>query len=327
MKKIFSYNYTKHLSKIFLGFTFLYYLNSLVDLSLDFTGFFEKNSVRNVLLALLFFLASFFLKFQRLAIIASMVEKDASNSSMRELFSIHTLSSSLALILPFKLGDIARVLLLKKYNYDYPSSLVIVLFERLLDLFVILLLVFFVGSIYKYLDGIDGLAINTRMIFLFFMLITTYVFIFTLKFWYGILIRNQFTSLSILGIFIENILYTLSLMGYFFQQNGVRLLLFTIVIWVFEALAFTTLYIYFDVEFSLMMFLAFISLIAFALPAGPVGYGAIHLVFYYALESNLLASDFVLDGIYYSIYIYVPALIIFSLFWFVSKNLKRDLHE
>ena len=327
MKKIFSYNFTKHLSKIFLGVAFLYYVNSLVDLSLDYTGFFEKNSARNIFFALLFFLASFFLKFQRLAIIVSMVEKEASYSSMRGLFSIHALSSSLALILPFKLGDIARVLLLKKSNYDYTSSFVIVLFERLLDLFVILLLVFFVGSIYNYLDGIDGLAINTRIIFLFFILIMTYVLIFTLKFWYDILIKNNFTSLSFLAIFIENILYTLSLMSSFFKQSGVRLLLFTIVIWVLEALAFTMLYIYFDVELSLMMFLAFISLIAFALPAGPVGYGAIHLVFYYALESRLLTSNFVSDGIYYSMYIYLPALIIFSLFWFVSINLKRDLHE
>lgn len=327
MKKIFRYNFMKHLSKIVLGVAFLYYVNSLVGLSIDFTGFFEKNSVRNFLLALLFFLASFFLKFQRLAIIASMVEKDASNFSMGKLFSIHTLSSSLALILPFKLGDIARVLLLKKYKYDYPSSLIIVLFERLLDLFVILLLVFFIGSIYKYLDGIDGVAISTRIVFLFFVLITAYVFIFTLQFWYDILLKKQFTYFPILAIFIENILYTLSIMAYFFQQNGVRLLLFTIVIWIFEALAFTMLYIYFDLELSLMMFLAFISLIAFALPAGPVGYGAIQLVFFFALESNLISSDFVSDGLYYSIYIYVPALIIFSVFWLVSKNLERDLHE
>jgi hypothetical protein len=248
---------------------------------------------------------------------------------MQKLFSIHVLSSSLALILPFKLGDIARVLLLNNSNksYDYSLSIVTVIVERLLDVIVISFMIVLVGTIYNYLDEVDGLQIETRIFIIIFFILASIVAIYTIKFWHEILTKNNFVSLPVVAIFIENILYIVSLLKHLFHINGSKLLIFTITIWIAEAAAFTLIYIYMDADISLMMFLAFVSFIAFALPAGPVGYGAIHLVFYYALETKLLSSNYVDDGIYYSIYVYIPALVCLALFSYVGKKIGRTHDE
>jgi len=328
MTHILNNSLVKNVGKILIGISFLYYVNSLVGFSLDFKDYTEKNSITNIFLALLLFNTSFLLKFQRLAIIIRSFEKDESKSSMRKLFSVHVISSSLALILPFKLGDVARVVLLSKCSksYDYNLPIITVIAERLLDVIVIISMIFLIGTIYNYLDVVDGLQIEKRILFISFLIIATVVAIYTIKFWHGILTKNNFISLPVTAIFIENILYIVSLFRHLFHSSGSILLIFTMTIWLLEASAFTLIYIYIDAEISLTMFLALVSFIAFALPAGPIGYGAIHLVLYYALETGLLSSNYVNDGIYYSIYVYIPALVCLALLAYLGKKIGK-MHD
>lgn len=329
MTKIFNPNLVKNIGKTLIGVIFLYYVNSLVGFTFDFISLIEKNSISCILLALLLFNISFLLKFQRFAIILKSFEKEGCTASMRKLFSIHVLSSALSMILPFKLGDVARVVLINNSNksYDYGLSIVTVITERLLDVFVISLMIVLFGTTYHYLDSIDGLQIETRIFFILISILSCIIAIYTIKFWHKILTKNDFTTFSVVTVCFENILYFVNLLTHLFHRNGTILLLFTIKIWMLEACAFTLIYIYMDAEISLIMFLAFVSFIAFALPAGPVGYGAIHLVFYYALETGLLSSNYIDDGIYYSIYVYIPALVCLALFSYIGKKIGRSHEE
>lgn len=325
MRNISNYKIIKYLIQILVGVAFLYFVNSLVDFSLDFTGFFDKSDLNYLVIAQVFFLLSFFLKFQRLAIIVDMFENGKNKSSMRKLFSVHTLSSALAMLLPFKLGDVARVLLLSKVNddNDYSSSIVIVLVERLLDLAIVVFLVLTLGTIFDYLNLIDGMEMSSRILIGILTVVMAYVLTYTLRFWHEILTKNNFVALSVVAIVIENILYIINVVAHLFRKNGLKLLVFTIAIWMLEAAAFASVYIYFNIEISLLMFLGLLSFLAFALPAGPVGYGAIHLIFYYALQSNLLEMDVMDDGLYYSSFVYIPALLFFGIFWLIARTISR----
>lgn len=310
MKSIFSF---KNVVKISIGIYLLYFLSESSDLYSTNYNYFTKGIHSNLLLAIALFLLSFLLKLHRLIVVTSIIDKDSfKNIQIREFFSLHTLTTIFSLILPFKLGDFARVYLLRKYVKNYSNAVSIVVFERIVDLFVISGLLIVVGSHYNYLKILDGLNMGPRIYFLLFFILCIYILIYSMNFWYKILNKKDLLFLPKTKNFLESIFFIIKAILNCIKKQGLMLFLFSIAIWLFEILAFTSLYLYLDLEPSLIIFLSILTLLSFILPAGPAGLGSIQLVFFYAYESGLINFNIINDGFFYSIYVYLPSLLILA---------------
>lgn len=314
----------KNLFRIVFGIFLIYFLNSKTNLFTYNNNYSEKGNILLLLFSCGMFFISFLLKFQRLTLITSLINKNyTSDNNVRCLFKIHTVSTIFSLVLPFKLGDIFRIYFLKNLLSEYASALSVVLFERIIDLVVIFLLLIIIGSHFDYLYLFDGLEFKTRLLILFLFIVMLYVFFSTSFFWYKIFVtKNLFDRFLIKSLF-ENMYYIYSVFQYCIMKKGFLLLMLTIVIWVFEILAFVTLYSYIDIDISLLSFIGLLTLISFALPAGPAGFGAIQLVFYYCFEIGLISENITDSGIYYSIYIYFPIFVILSFIYLILGRKKN----
>ncbi len=273
----------------------------------------SKVSILNIVIALALFLISFLLKFQRLAIIITALDTNSGVESMQKLLIAHLKSAILSLIMPFKLGDVARVYFLRGCNQTYMSSIGIVAFERILDLTVVFFLILIVGSTFSFLAILDGLLATTRLGIIIAFILFCYVALSTIVFWHSIFLKRNFMRFRSLMIMAERLIFSVRVAKEVLINKGLSLIIFTVIIWLIEASAFVLIYSYISDNSSLILFLALISFIAFALPAGPVGYGSIQLVFYFAFSSGLIATDLSQDGFIYSLFVYVPALLILGL--------------
>lgn len=312
--------------RILLGVTILYYVYELVGVNFQIAEAYASVGLYNIVFALILFFMSFFLKFQRLSVIIKALDDDVSVGSMRGLLTAHTNSSILSLVLPFKLGDVARVLFLRRCNQTYMGSLGIVAFERILDLAVVSILVLITGSMFSFLAILDGLMVSTRLAGVVSFFLLGYCGFKTIEFWHAILLKRSFLRFGRFMAVAEHIIFSTSILRQILKNQGFLLVIFTIVIWLLEALAFFSIYSYLDADASVIFFLGLISFIAFGLPAGPVGFGPVQLVFYFAFSTGLMAADASQDGVIYSLFVYVPALLVCGLLsFFIAKRWRVRL--
>jgi uncharacterized membrane protein YbhN (UPF0104 family) len=323
-------NYKELILKLFLkiviGLFFFNYLIVNLNLTFSANNYFSKNNSSLLALAVFLFLFSFVLKFQRLSLLVSLTNPKLKIGNYRKLLNLHSISTIFSIILPFKLGDVVRFLLLRKVTGNYSDAFGIVVLERILDLSVIIILIIITGSIYGYLYFLDGIDTTARLLSLMLAVILAYVLFSSLKFWYDAIASKSFSGLGKVLILVENLIYIIKFINFLFAKRSLDLTLITLVIWLTEAFSFVLVYYYVGENFSLLLFLGFLSFIAFALPAGPVGFGAIQFVFYIASETGMMTSNITDDGIYYSIYMYLPALmfvtVLYLLILLSNKLLK-----
>lgn len=299
--------------RVIFGGIILYYVYSLVGLDLNITNAYEKQNGLNLILAVLLFTTSFLLKFQRLVLILREIDSDVVITSIRAVFRAHVNSSILSLVLPFKLGDFARVMMLKRCIQGYPAAIGTVLLERLLDLATVFVLVIMAGSIFSYLEVLDGMMAATRLVGLLGILIFFYCGFKTIVFWHSIFLKRNFLRFGPFMALAEHMILYVRTFAEILKKQGFLLIALTIAIWVLEASSFLLIYFYLDADASLIFFLGLLSLIAFGLPAGPVGFGPVQLVFYFAFSIGLIPSDISQEGLDYSLFVYLPALVILAL--------------
>lgn len=309
--------------RVLLGVAILYYVYSLVGVDFRVNEAFTKVGYERIAIALTLFLISFFLKFQRLAVIIGSLDSGIVVGSMQRLLSAHINSSILSIVLPFKLGDVARVLLLQRCNQTYMASLGIVAFERILDLAVVSALVLLVGSTFSFLTMLDGLMVASRVAAVVSFLLFAYVGYRTIEFWHSIFLRHNFLFIGPAMIAAEHLMFAARVARDILSNQGFLLVVLTLVIWILEASAFLLIFSYHSFDASLIFFLGLVSFIAFGLPAGPVGFGPIQLVFYFAFSLGLMPTDVSQDGIFYSIFLYLPAVLIFGVLALLITKRRR----
>ena len=228
--------------------------------------------------------------------------------------------NSLLILLPFRLGDIYRIAYFKSYSSNYVKSFNILLIERMIDLF-LLILVMIIIMFY-------GALINKE---LFIKLLIILILIFSLYFVleYCLKLLQSFalrrSKSKFFPIFYKSIgLYGATLIELKKIINK-KLMLFTsttISIWMVEILAFIMMFEYTNpFEIQIVLLILFIIL-SFGLPLGPVGFGGIQLAafWYFQLTNRAINSDFILSQTYL---IYIFCLLIGLIVFAYEKIAKK----
>lgn len=204
-------------------------------------------------------------------------------SSFRKLIYLQFLSTSSQLLLPFRLGDGARIYLFRKYFDGLAESAFLFVIEKILDtITLITILIFVIWSNQYSLPFIS----DSRLFILFSILITSLFIIpdFIDIFHRHLVINggNKNTKMFLLKI-SKNILLARDKTLRRIDGKQINILCISYVIWAFDSLSFTFIVNSLKVDQVIAFILGpFVALSSF-LPSPPLGiYGSVNIGFYWA---------------------------------------------
>ena len=321
--KIFSREALLSLIGVFLGSLFMYLSIKEVDYE-DFISSF--NNVRFSLIGLSIFLVTLglFLRSLRFAVMLRSLEE----INQKTLFPITCFGFAASAIVPLKIGELARPLLISnKSNISFSSCLAVLIVERIFDSLAILTF-FFISVSYMNLDIISKLGFFPMITVLFVLIL----FILVLLYKKDLFFRLLTNFLQIFPInFRENLerLFQNLILGFGAISNLKTILItafLTIIIWLIAALLIYILYS--SVGINLIFLTSFVVLfvvsVGIAIPAAPgyVGNWQYACIFALAIFSIDKADSLAFSLVYYAMAL-VPVMVI-GLLCFPLLGIKYD---
>lgn len=309
--------------KIVLGSLLLGYFLNNFEINFQFDLLIEKQSKFNILIAIVFFMTSFFLKLVRLILLYDENSIVSRRDIFRSISFAHSISSFLSILLPFKLGDLYRVFALNSVIKGYTRTILIVVSERLLDILAIIFLFILVVMSTSNISILSEL--NLSLYFQYFIVICLFLLSIISSIY---VFFDRYSKIN--PTFFPKIFKAIEFLYFHwkkFLENSKRTLIFSILIslgiWSLEILAFVILYSYWGFDINLIALISILALLSFSLPAGPAGFGAIQLAIYFA--SQTLGIDISpSDGEFYIMAIYIPGAILMLLFGFFIRWYCRN---
>ncbi|MBX9853810.1 MAG: hypothetical protein K2X86_18855 [Cytophagaceae bacterium] len=265
--------------------------------------------IGSLLLSSAFYLFSHFLRSLRIAVMAG-----REDISLRKVVKTQFYTNGINLILPFKFGEIIRLWDFHKLIKKYEVSVSTILAEKFIDLCFL-----FFGL------SISLLIVDTSKLDLDFTIISCMGFILVVLFFYFIIPNNiksfnlfiakRYSHPYVIRVlaFTSKLYRIIKNMQEIFTQKTATLLVFTLLIWSFEVLAFFFLFDFLS-GYKLILLLAFLVFLSVFIPSGSLGFGGVQLGFYCI---SLINADFkFLElSLIYQIFLFLPAIFIsFSIF-------------
>jgi len=239
-----------------------------------------------------------------------------SNLSFIVSFETISISSTLNMILPARLGEISKALYLKKfYNYNYHKSISIIFMERFFDVIVLFLLM----CLWAY-NYFSNTTLNISILILAILIFFIILFFKSKK----ILKLIKKIPSKYIRVYVQKIYKNINKL----LKNPYSILGWTAVLWFFYMLSYITFFMY-SVDFNLtikdILELFIFSTIALSVPLTPAGVGTFESSIVFILSHHGIdKTDALISATVYHILIFA---INFILFYFVLHTKKIKLKD
>ena len=266
-----------------------------------------------------FYLFSHLLRSLRIAVMAG-----REDISLRKVVKTQFYTNGINLILPFKLGEIIRLWDFHKLIKKYEVSVSTILAEKFIDLCFL-----FFGL------SISLIIVDTAKLDLDFTIISCMGFIMVVLFFYFIIPNNvksfnlfiakRYSHPHVIKAlaFTSKLYRIIKSMQDIFRQKTATLLVFTLMIWTFEVMAFFFLFDFLD-SYKLILLLSFLVFLSVFIPSGSLGFGGVQLGFYclYLINPDF---KFLELSLIYQIFLFMPAIFIsFAIFMKDRYTAKQE---
>ena len=303
-----------------LGLYIVYFVS--IQLYSSFSKGGLPTEISFVLLAIgtIFYFLSHFMRSIRLLILSS-----DPNISFRELMSAQYEANGVNLLLPFRLGEIYRIMRFINFFKTGYRSFLFLLIERIFDFSLILGLILFLQYFFYSIDlsSLLGATIVWGSVFFFIVLL---IALFVLDDFLEIIQRyilQRYTS-NVANKILKVVFYIRSALNDIFltlKKKWFSCLTLTIIIWALEVLVFVGFYSITG-SFESLLYLAVFVFLSSLLPSGPIGYGGIQLSFYYVgIYWNI--DNFISYSVWYNLFIFFPAIVLSFILSFNSSVRKK----
>ena len=292
---------------------FLYISYSFMHHTYDFHAIISTLNYCNILLACFLYMLSHLLRSIRLVLLVN-----SDTIKTRSLIRMQYYTNGINLALPFKLGEIYRIIELNKLTGDIIKSSLVIVSERLLDFLIIFALLLVCLLSFNVIGEFRNLYFLT-----FLFLVIVYMIFF--------LLPENISSIKLLlakKYNLKMINKLLKIMDGFtilvkqtkniYRKKFFTILLFTISIWALEILVFFILFSQFNYE--ILLFLGVLVFLSSLLPNGPIGVGGLQIAFYWI--STLTSFDnYIESSLLYILVIFMPAVAVTILLYI--DNFRR----
>jgi hypothetical protein len=312
MSHLFQANKKIFIIYIFFGSLLSYYIYTILIKSpfSDFNLFFPKY----ILTPFFIYLFSHLIRTIRLAILTS-----SENAYFGRLLVSHLTGNSLNIIIPFRLGEFFRYILISNTlkTVERKKLFLILLLEKVFDLFIICI----IASL-----AILLCANPAAPLFIFFkkvLLITAFTILFVFPMFYTLMkFLNAYVAVNFdennvlrLNLILKNIIVEVDSLLKILFENLNKILLLTIAIWLLEIgaayLLITNLTWLFVLLRSSLLFCSNL------LPTGPAGIGGLHISEYWYSKILETSIDFSFVNTYI-LFIFSPAALLGVFLYFVK---------
>lgn len=297
----------KRLTVFSLGIFLVYFVSSQLYIVFTTKGVPTDVSFGFLVIGTVFYFISHFFRSIRLLILSA----DA-NISLRALMSAQYIANGVNLLLPFRLGEVYRVIRFREFFGTGYRSFLFLVIERLFDFSLILGLLLTLHIFYGTVDFTSFLGSVVIWFGLLFFIGIALVFFILDDLLEAIqrYIIQRYTS-NRANVILKIIFYirqSITEISTILNKKGLSCLSLTFLIWGLEILVFVGFY---SITGSLdsILYLAVFVFFASLLPSGPIGYGGVQLAFYYVGQYWDLA-DFIGYSIWYNIFIFAPAIMV-----------------
>jgi hypothetical protein len=195
-------------------------------------------------------------------------------TSLRSLVRLHLISNSINIILPLRLGEFYRIVLLtQKYKEPVQSTLLIIV-ERVLDLTVMLIL----GIILSTTFGVFSPPLSNLLLLLFalllFLLTVASLAVFIVnQLYFNLLKEEKLISKYSKLLFFKKFRSFFNGDRQFKREQLIVSALLTVWVWLFEILSFSFFYQILT-DLSSYLQVVFASFLGFLAPSGPASFGS-----------------------------------------------------
>lgn len=307
------------LFSVFIGLGFLYFFYHLLEQneSKDFSKVLSSLNPVYLVLSLLCYLASHFLRGMRIAILMG-----RQDYSLLTLTKMQFYTNSINLIIPFKLGEIYRVLEFNKLFKEKEKLIISIITEKAVDL--VLLLFWAVLAIY-FLNNQSLPIFDLSILMVLAVIFITFVFfVVPENFKYlNLFLAKRYTNKKANKILAlsTTITKTTESIKKIIKTNFYTLFLLTIGIWSFEVLGFLYLFPLLSKPISILALSVFVFLSSL-IPTLTLGLGSIQLAFStISLEDPSFNSWLI--SFSYQLFIFTPAVILGFIIYFLPNRIKK----
>jgi Lysylphosphatidylglycerol synthase TM region len=302
---------------VLVGIFFLYTFYSLTKTTekIEILSYLQQISAFKLAISLFAYLFSHVLRSVRVGL---MIGKQ--DFSFLSLINAQFYTNGVNLILPFKLGEVYRIIEFNKLFKDSERTFITVLAERTLD-FIIL----FVGLfIFLYLTDYGLIDLHVTVIigtvFIVSVIIIYYVLPENLRS-FNLFLAKRYTNNSVTKILsVSSKLYTvINNIKIILRRKSSTIVLLTVLIWASEIVGLFFIYD-FLLQTNHLFLLAFFVFLSSLIPSGSLGLGGLQFAFYmiYLAEPSF---PYLSLSLTYQLCIFSPAIFI-AFFLYVRKRLK-----
>lgn len=280
----------------------VYVIYSFIHHTYDFRTIISTLDYDTLFLASFFYMLSHFLRSIRLVLLVN-----SDSVKTRSIIRMQYYTNGINLALPFKLGEIYRIIELNKLTGDIIKSSLVIISERLLDFLIIFTLLLISLVNFNVISEFKNLYVLTLI-----FMVTVYTIFF--------LLPENISSIKLLLAKKYNLTLinkVLKLMDDFtilvnqtkniYRKKFFTIFLLTLSIWSLEICVFFILFDQFNYE--ILIFLGVLVFLSSLLPNGPIGIGGIQLAFYWV--STLTYFDNYLESsLLYIFVVFMPAVVV-----------------
>ena len=246
----------------------------------------------------------------------------SSEIGLKSVINTHLQSNSVNIILPFKLGEFARIYLLSKKHCSVVRATYVLIVERFFDLLAMVLIGSFLSLFFE--EVLDKLGFF-YMGFLIFLLLVSSLLLGS----HSLLLLLHKTYLKRVNLapgttqFVSLITHAYSLLESIFlivRTKKVLLGLMSIWVWIFEILAFMFFLPVFDYNFLQVFSAALASFLGFLAPSGPASLGSQQLFVNFFTTPSALLMQYLLI---YQVFILCVAGVLPGAILYISQKLRE----
>lgn len=316
---------TNRIVYLIFGLACIYYASYLIEESDSFlesiASFIYKNS-GNIIFAIFLYLLSHTFRALRLSILSP-----NPNFMFSSLLKEQYKANGVNLLLPFKLGEAYRLIYFKQFFGSYSNSFAVLISERMLDLFVIFLVLIITIHFFNFNFLMFQQIFQISIFLLLASIVIFYSFAGLLRAFSRLIILRDTTTRNValleIIFFLETSIRKLKLI---LKEKIIACLTLTFAIWALEIMVFFIFFDQVDQRVDVLILLAIAVSFSALLPNGPLGYGGLQIAFYYV--GNALQIEGLLDlSLVYGLCIFGSGLVLSGLlfiFDFFAFNRRND---
>lgn len=286
--------------------------NYIISYSPSLSNISNFTSISNLVFAFLIYNCSHLIRSIRLTILTNL-----DSVSLREIVKMQYYTNGINLVLPFKLGEIYRIIEFNRILKNGLFSTVVIAAERSGDFFLIFSALLICIVSFGIIDTLF-VAFVVGILFLLAMPVIFFILPENIKSIKILLLKRYNTRvINKLIFFLDSFTIFITKIKSLYWNKIFTIVLLSLLIWSLEVGA---IYILFNqLSFKYILLLSVLIFLSSLLPNGPAGYGGIQLAFYsVSLITNF--PYFIEASIIYTASTFIPAILISSFMHIVIKT-------